>query len=577
MVSKFFPTEDTMKRYLSLLALLLITLLISTACGDNPPVDVDPTDTTEAVPQTEPAPVDLDIIQNGTVNYAIVRGEKADDTTVAAATQLFKTIIEKTGIYPEFTTDWIKPGSSYDSSTLEILVGATGHSESAEALKDIPYGDYVITPVGNKLVINAWSSSALSSAVYAFMDEMANSTTEGNFSLPADYCKTGTAIKSVNALPAYGDGGPSVIYHTGDDNQLLIFENTTEDAYNAYLKSLENAGFTLYANNKITENAFATYINDDYVVNAGYYDYQKSVRVIIEPRTNLPGLKAREVGAGLNDHAHRFLVVIVTGVHHVVVVDISGEGIFGDLVVGVQGESGIFQGLQISIVGIFCGVLKNQKLIVIAGVVDDRGTAVSVGGEGVDRFNGGSGFAVIGREREIPFGSGVGHFIHKGVHCAAERRTAPGIDDQLIAHRGDDIVAVGNILQRLGGFAVAGGTHQNFQRTGIIAGTGLDPVGSELGVNAGLFDDGLEELGRSRDGCVIGLFPADDGVVDRAVLDDVKVNGGRFGLGYGFGGVGGVHIDGRIVAAGGAYQQGDEEQGQKGKVTFHGVLRWKKF
>lgn len=281
-----------MKRYLSLLALLLITLMISTACGDNPPVDVDPTDTTEAAPQTEPAPVNLDIIQNGTVNYAIVRGEKADDTTVAAATQLFKTIIEKTGIYPEFTTDWIKPGSSYDSSTLEILVGATGHSESAEALKDIPYGDYVITPVGNKLVINAWSSSALSSAVYAFMDEMANSTTEGNFSLPADYCKTGTAIKSVNALPAYGDGGPSVIYHTGDDNQLLIFENTTEDAYNAYLKSLENVGFTLYTDNKITENAFATYINDDYVVNAGYYDYQKSVRVIIEPRTNLPGLKA---------------------------------------------------------------------------------------------------------------------------------------------------------------------------------------------------------------------------------------------------------------------------------------------
>ena len=65
-----------MKRYLTLLALLLIALLMITACGDNPPADVAPTDTT--TPETEPAPANLDIIQNGTANYTIVRAEKAD-------------------------------------------------------------------------------------------------------------------------------------------------------------------------------------------------------------------------------------------------------------------------------------------------------------------------------------------------------------------------------------------------------------------------------------------------------------------------------------------------------------------
>lgn len=276
-----------MKRYLTLLALLLIALLMITACGDNPPADVAPTDTT--TPETEPAPANLDIIQNGTANYTIVRAEKADGDSIAAASQLFKAFGEKTGVFPELTTDWIKPGNSYDPSIREILVGTTGHSESTEALKDIPYGDYVITPVGNKLVINAWSTAALDEAVNAFAEELAKAK-DGNFSIPENYRKTGTVIAAANELPAYGSSGPSVIYHAGDDNQLLIFEKTTEDAYNAYRKALENAGFTLYTENKITDNAFATYINDDYVVNAGYYHYQESVRVIIEPRKNLPGL-----------------------------------------------------------------------------------------------------------------------------------------------------------------------------------------------------------------------------------------------------------------------------------------------
>ena len=281
-----------MKRYLSLLALLLITLLMITACGGDPSTNADPALTTEPVPETDPVPATLDIVQNGVANYTIIRGEKANSETVSAATMLFKAFNEHMGIIPEFTTDWIKPGSSYDSTSLEILVGDTGYSESAEALKDLPYGDYIIKPVGNKLVINAWSTSAVDDAVHAFTEEMIKSATQGNFSIPADYCKTGTVIQLANALPAYGNTGPSVVYHAGDDNQLLIFEETTEAAYNDYRKALENAGYTLYTDNKITDNTFATYINDDYVVNAGYYRYQDSVRVIIEPRKNLPGLAA---------------------------------------------------------------------------------------------------------------------------------------------------------------------------------------------------------------------------------------------------------------------------------------------
>lgn len=277
-----------MKLYSTLLAALLLSLLLLASCGETaiPPA----ADITTAAPETEAPPTDMELIRDGTALYPIVRPDKADQTTIDAAVLLHSRLRELTGVLPELTTDWIKPGTEYDSSTPEILVGHTGHPESAAALADIGYGDYVIKQVGNKLIINAWDTHSLDQAVTIFLNELVE-VDQGKCVLPGgtDFVRTENSI--TNNLPPYPDEDMPLLYPTGSDNHLLRIETTTLQAYNDYCRTLESMGYTLYTENTAATNEFDTYINDDYVINAGFYDYYDEARIIIEPRTTLPVLK----------------------------------------------------------------------------------------------------------------------------------------------------------------------------------------------------------------------------------------------------------------------------------------------
>ena len=141
-------------------------------------------------------------------------------------------------------------------------------------------------------MINAWSDSGLEKAVEAFRQLLKENGTSGDFALPADVRVTGTAVASVNALPTYPGGSLRTVYDAGDNNQMLIIDGTTPDEYAAYCQTLASSGYTLYTEKAITDNRFATYINDQYVITAGYYAYETAARIIIEPRTTLPALEA---------------------------------------------------------------------------------------------------------------------------------------------------------------------------------------------------------------------------------------------------------------------------------------------
>ena len=268
-----------------LLALLLALLLVSCNVPTETP---QATSTTEAPSTTAPAAQGLSIITDGTANYRIVRGEKAPEKMTDAAISVRKMISDATGVTPEISTDWVKKGSEHDHTSLEILVGPTDYSESTEALKDVPYGDYIITQVGNKIVINAWSAEALTKACNAFRTLVRDHRENDDLILPADLRVTGTGNKLVNQLPNCDSGTMSSIYDAGNDTWLVILEDTTPDDYSAYQQKLASAGYTLYAENDITDNHFATYINDEYTLNVGYYAYEKAIRATVEPRNALP-------------------------------------------------------------------------------------------------------------------------------------------------------------------------------------------------------------------------------------------------------------------------------------------------
>lgn len=145
----------------------------------------------------------MKIVENGVANCRIIRSASATSSVTELANRVSNLIASVTGISPEVTTDYVKTGETLDHSTLEILVGDTEYYESASALAGIPYGDYVVTRVDEKLVINSLSLNGLKAAITAFgKDVMLNGTKE-NYTVSADMLLTGTSIEIANALPLY--------------------------------------------------------------------------------------------------------------------------------------------------------------------------------------------------------------------------------------------------------------------------------------------------------------------------------------------------------------------------------------
>ena len=183
-----------MKRFSQLLALLLMLALLLVGCNQSTDTPQD-TSTTDTPSTTAPVAEGLAIVTDGTANYRIVRGEKAEEGFTDVAIRVRRLIEDATGAKPEITTDWVKKGAELDHGSLEILVGPTDYSESTEALEGLGYGDYIITKIGNKIVINAWGEDSLDEAYAAFRDLIRENLQEDNLVLPADLKLTGTGNK----------------------------------------------------------------------------------------------------------------------------------------------------------------------------------------------------------------------------------------------------------------------------------------------------------------------------------------------------------------------------------------------
>lgn len=268
-----------------LLALLAAAVLVLAICGcqsdEQQPVEAQTT--TDIVTTEAPAPATIDLVVGGEAKYVIVRPELATQTEIDTAVAIRAAIESATGTAPTLTTDWIKRGQEYDSSTYEILVGATGHAETAQVREELHYGDYTITPSGNKLVITAWGDNGIAKAGDVFKLAIGEYGTDGSLSLPADYQASGTSNSMVNLLPLYAGGSMSGIIDCADDNYMIYITGTTAEEYSAYCKLLEAAGYSLYTTHEAVDNQFATYTNAEYTVTAYYTGCDKEARVIIEP------------------------------------------------------------------------------------------------------------------------------------------------------------------------------------------------------------------------------------------------------------------------------------------------------
>lgn len=286
-----------MKFNFKLIALLLALMLAFAAFVGCTPDEV-PDETTAAIieetnaPETEPAaPSVFTLVSGGTSNVRIVRPAdlKTDDMTVKAAIEIRKIINNVTDANPELVDDWIKDGATHDSSTLEILFGATNYPESAEVVNSISYGEYAIKAIGNKIVVFSYTDAGYSKAITSLISIIRDSVTDEadgtkTLSIPVEELNIVKQSDAMTAsLPSFDGGKFSSVTDMGDGCYGVIIKDTTPEHYSAYLTKLAAVGYQTYSTNEIVGNKFAVLYSDKYTVNTSYYSSNKEVRVIIEP------------------------------------------------------------------------------------------------------------------------------------------------------------------------------------------------------------------------------------------------------------------------------------------------------
>ena len=290
-----------MKKIYLFLCLALVLSLMLSACGgevsETTPADTSASETTAV---TEPAVTSVDIVRDGKALFDVIRDEDAD--TSALVVSQARSIIDKvkglTGAMLKLNTDWVKRGEELDSTTYEILLGITDYPETKQVMESLKYGECAIRLVGNKIVVFGYTDTTMAHAVTHLnrVLESAVSEDKKNITVSAqelEFFKVQDA--QMSALPMYEGGVFRAYYKAGNSSNEFIIGQTNVEEYREYLKKLDNSGFSCYTTHEITGNHFATYHNAQYTVTVGYYDYEESVRLIIEPLAPAVGLKEDNV------------------------------------------------------------------------------------------------------------------------------------------------------------------------------------------------------------------------------------------------------------------------------------------
>ncbi len=155
-----------MKKALCLILTVLFILSCFVSCKEQP--DTDHTQTTPA-PETEGEDISSEI--GPLSDYILVRDDDANEAVKLSVTALKTALRDKYSLTLDVDTDWLRPGQQSDPEKKELLVGLTNRPETAEVMKNLPYGAYAIRHVGNKIVIAAHTLENLDLAIEHFVSK----------------------------------------------------------------------------------------------------------------------------------------------------------------------------------------------------------------------------------------------------------------------------------------------------------------------------------------------------------------------------------------------------------------------
>ena len=270
--------------------LLIVSAVLVQGCTEANLPDVPVTDPVEdttapeestAPVETEPAIRNLAIVGEGKSSYAVIIPEGAEEWVNTASKTVVDAIEETTGVKLNWTDDFLdnsqKPGS------YEILIGLTNRAESAAVWGELPYGEYVIRAVGDKLVIAAWDEASLLAACDALAAQIKNDASTGNWIVGPDYTLQDTGFKGLSDLPHYGEQDERVQFVDLGDNCYMLYAADTDLAeFKSYFTTLERAGYSQFALREMGDNLHAIYTNDKKIIHASYTAKDKDARISIE-------------------------------------------------------------------------------------------------------------------------------------------------------------------------------------------------------------------------------------------------------------------------------------------------------
>ncbi len=277
-----------------ILALFALTAFFVSCTGEG---EITTEPETAEVPETAAPERELVLFSGGVTEYVIVRPEKANDTKIY--TSFRDGLREVSASKISLDVDAFYRGHEYDAEKAEILCGNVGYPEAEGASEGLGFDEYRIFVAGNKIVISARTEKALVAGLDAFNEYVGENIKEGSLTVKDSLELTGKAEITgfsllLEDIPAPDGYTSAQLSHCGDGYQQATLSGAGGESFESYCTLLESEGYTLYAENEMGENSFATYSKGEINVHTYFTPHNSEMRMIVSKKSTLPWIDASD-------------------------------------------------------------------------------------------------------------------------------------------------------------------------------------------------------------------------------------------------------------------------------------------
>lgn len=230
------------------------------------------------------------------------------DVTVPSYTELptsiAKELSERMVNIAKVAIRYFPVGTDATTNEREVLIGITSREETRAALSQISESQFVVSVIGERVVVSAWSNKALTNAAAAYREIIAEATRtdeEGNVRvlLPRGFRLIGEIEHNWTTDFPKPDAEGVELYNAMDNNDgslqyLYRGEGVNQISFEAYCRELKEAGYTELQSTYAEGSIFKFFENKDadialYVAYNAYAhkdDYEEYDNTIIKQIDN---------------------------------------------------------------------------------------------------------------------------------------------------------------------------------------------------------------------------------------------------------------------------------------------------